>query len=247
MTKNNYFLIKAYESGYRISENGEIFNPNKVKLNGTINAKLKYHSFGFRIENETKSIFVHRLQAYQKYKEKLFEPGILVRHKNGNHLDNSLDNIFIGTSLDNILDINPNNRILNTVNSTKIKQKYSNDLIIYIRHKYINGVKQIELFKMFNIPKSGIHHILNNLYLFERINSDNILNKKPNLEDFKYLELDEILPENINQHLNKNYLNNFYDDNFCNELKEQSKTKSYQILSEEYNISKGMIQYLVNR
>ena len=177
MSKNNYFLIKAYESGYRISDKGEILNPQKVKLNGTINDKLKYHTFQFRIENKTKSIFVHRLQAYQKYKEKLFEPGILVRHKNGNHLDNSIDNIFIGTSKDNNLDISINNRILNTENSTKIKQKYSNELIIYISYKYVNGAKQSELSKMFNIPKSGIHHILNNLYLFERINSDNILNK----------------------------------------------------------------------
>ena len=193
------------------------------------------------------TINVHRIQAYKKFGDKIFKNDIVVRHKDNNSFNNFEDNILIGSQLDNILDIPIEKRIQNTKNSTKVKQKYSNELIIFIRHKYINGTKQFELSKMFNIPKSGIHHIINNLYLFERINSKNILNKKPNLEEFKYLELEEILPENIDEHLNKQYSNNLYSNEFCNELKEKNIDKSHTELSLEYNISKGMIQYLINK
>ena len=40
---------------------------------------------------------------------------------------------------------------------------------------------------------------------------------------------------------------NKYSIDFCIELRNKIKTKSYQQLSVEYNITKGMIAYLVNR
>ncbi len=46
----------------------------------------------------------HRIQAYLKFGNKLFEKGIVVRHLNNDKLDNSYSNISIGTNLDNYHD-----------------------------------------------------------------------------------------------------------------------------------------------
>lgn len=40
---------------------------------------------------------IHRLQAYQKFGDKIYEDGIVVRYLNGDRYDNSYDNIGIGT------------------------------------------------------------------------------------------------------------------------------------------------------
>lgn len=196
-------ILAAYAKGYHVDKEGNILNPKNIKLKP--NLKSNYYIFGLRYKNGQYSILVHRLQAYQKYGEELFKEGIVVRHKNGIKTDNSWDNILIGTSQENSLDIPIEKRILRTQGSTKIRQKYSNELIIYIRHKYMNGIKQIDLSRKFNIPKSGIHHILNSLYLFERIESSNIQNKKPDLSLFKDIIIDEINAEDIHLHLNKEY------------------------------------------
>lgn len=54
---------------------------------------------------------VHRLQAFQKYGELLFEKGVQVRHLNNIQCDNSIDNIEIGSQSQNQLDISPKIRI----------------------------------------------------------------------------------------------------------------------------------------
>lgn len=243
---SNQSIIEAYNRGYRVTKDGSILNSKKEIIKLVL--KQKYYVFGIRINNKINNIFIHRLQAYQKFGNKIFEDKIIVRHLNGNPLDNSCDNIDIGYVKDNLFDIPIEQRIKNTQNSTKVKQKYSNELIIYIRHKYITKqLTQIQLSKKFNIPKSGIHHILNNLYLFERLNSDNILNKKPDLEQFRNIEIDEIKSEDIVNHLNKDYENNQYSDEFCKNLKELHKILTYQQLSDKFKISKGMINYLCRR
>lgn len=246
LSLQNQSIIDAYNKGYRITDSGKILNPKGIEISGTLNEK--YKTFSFRFFDKSRSLKVHKLQAYQKYGNKIFETGIIVRHKNNNSYDNSKENILIGTYSENTLDIPLEKRIQNTTNSTKIRQKYSNELIIYIRYCYINKkYTQIELSRMFNIPKSGIHHIINNLYLFERIDSSNILNKKPDLEKFRNIDIEEILPEDIELHLNKSYLNNQYSDDFCLKLKNESQYKSRSELAIKYNISKGMIQYLATK
>ena len=90
----------AYNKGYRISKNGDILGikgkalKNHIGNRGyiifTVNRKLK--------------VPAHRFQAYIKYKEKIFDDDIVVRHLDGNKLNNSWDNILIGTYSENQLD-----------------------------------------------------------------------------------------------------------------------------------------------
>lgn len=58
---------------------------------------------------------------------------------------------------------------MNCLGSSKANRKYSNEDVLKIRELYKAGTKQSDLSKKYNIPKSTIHHILNNKYLDERI------------------------------------------------------------------------------
>ena len=65
----------------------------------------RYLKFGLTINGKRLYIPIHRLQAFQKFGMKMFEPGIEVRHLNNNNYDNSWDNIALGTRSENMLDL----------------------------------------------------------------------------------------------------------------------------------------------
>ena len=95
-------LIVAYKRGYRVNIDGQL-----VGLDGSLNrSQLKgdYCAFKINYNGKKPHILVHRLMAYQKFGEWIFEKGIVVRHRNGISTDNSHENILIGTHKDNYHD-----------------------------------------------------------------------------------------------------------------------------------------------
>lgn len=105
-SQKSKILLIAYNKGYRIDEFGKIINPKKKIISGSVDKHSypNYLFFSLRINNKIHKVAVHKLQAYQKYGNKLFECEA-VRHLNGNSLDNSIDNIAIGSAHDNWMDI----------------------------------------------------------------------------------------------------------------------------------------------
>lgn len=102
---------EAHRRGYRVTDDGTFTTPHSetVKLAKDKGGYLVFS--GIYLKGRGKApIKVHRLAAYQKFGEAIFEPGIVVRHLNGNPQDNSVDNIAIGTHLDNRLDISQSER-----------------------------------------------------------------------------------------------------------------------------------------
>jgi hypothetical protein len=61
--------------------------------------------FTFKLVGVSINIAIHRLQAFQKYGDLLYEEGTVVRHLNGDPGSNAWDNIAIGTMSDNMFDI----------------------------------------------------------------------------------------------------------------------------------------------
>jgi hypothetical protein len=91
--------------------------------------------------------------AYQKYGELLFAADC-VRHLNGNSLDNSYDNIEIGSWSDNMMDIPKEIRVRRSV-------KYKN--IDEIRNYYNNCKSYKETMERYGISSKGtLYHILKN-------------------------------------------------------------------------------------
>jgi len=143
----NKLIIIAFNKKYRVNELGLVLNPKEQVLKGAVDSK-GYRTFGMRFnKNSVRHVPIHKLQAYQKYGDKIFEKGIVVRHLDGNLLNNSWDNIAIGTQSDNMMDIPKNDRILNASNP-----KHDHEYIIKDRQK---GLTYKELMCKYNINSKG--------------------------------------------------------------------------------------------
>lgn len=163
--------VYAYRLGFRVSRNGELISFTGRKRQCLLHPK-GYKCISLRVKIEDKSVykllFVHRLQAYQKFGENLFKPGIVVRHLNGNPTDNSFDNIEIGTESDNWMDIPKEKRIERARNASRMSPKrYSRDKISMIKADRASGMSYNKLMKKYGISSKGtISYICNHEYVF---------------------------------------------------------------------------------
>jgi hypothetical protein len=165
MNKSQQALITAYEKGYRV-RNGCVLGIQKKQP-----LKLRVSSFGylyFRIKlgKTSHNVYLHRLVAYEKYKDKLFIPGIVVRHLNGNPKDNSFENICIGTTRQNIMDRKPEDRLQHAIKASRSIRKFTNEQVSVIREEHKLGVGYKFLMEKYKINSKGtLHYILNSTYV----------------------------------------------------------------------------------
>ena len=146
----------AKERGYRVTDKGILYNP-KIKMIGFF--KDGYHGTSIRIEGKSKRLQTHRLQAYQKYGNKLYNQGIVTRHKNSNSKDNSKRNILIGTHSQNMMDQPKEQRLKKALKATSFVRKYDKETV----KTFYNKVKSYKkTMQEFNISSKGtLHFILN--------------------------------------------------------------------------------------
>lgn len=143
------------ERGYTITKDGIVFNPKGKEVGMIYNQG--YIKVSIRVNKKTVHFLAHRLQAFKKYGNELFVKGIVVRHLNGNKLDNSWENIAIGTNSDNMMDIPKETRIQRAVHAASFKKKYDNKAII----EFYNSCKSYKkTMEKFTIPKGTLHRIL---------------------------------------------------------------------------------------
>ena len=153
----------AYKMGYRITENGEV-----IGAAGFILKKMKssrgYYRFNIKIPKTQKSVPVlyHRLQAFQKFGEIIYDSGIIVRHLNNIKEDNSFNNIAVGTIRDNFYDIPEQVRINRNIVSGFFHKKHDHKKI---KEFYIKSNNSYALtMKEFNITSKGtLHYIVNKI------------------------------------------------------------------------------------
>lgn len=159
LSKSNKAVIEAYMRGYRVSEDGSIIGLKGSTINGKISSK-NYKWITIRIGSKSFVVFIHRLQAYQKFGEKIFEPGILVRHLNNDPLDNSWDNIDIGTDKDNFHDRDPEDvsKVMKEVGLQRRKYNYEE-----IKRLRSEGMSYSQLAELCETSKSQIYYICNEI------------------------------------------------------------------------------------
>lgn len=106
LSKQNLAIIEAFKKGYRATKDGNIISSKGKLLNLRIQQQqsMQYKTFSVTCYFGKRKVFVHRFVAYQKYGDLIFYCDC-VRHLNGNSLDNSFENIEIGTTKDNSYDI----------------------------------------------------------------------------------------------------------------------------------------------
>lgn len=162
MIKHSRNETKAQMKGYRVLEDGTLVNSEGKRLKARIDNR-GYMRFNFREDGNYLYASVHRLQAYQKYGDEIYS-NVQVRHLNGNKLDNSFNNIGIGSTSENNMDKPAHVRIKSaTIASHSFSLKFSGDEVASIKrfHRMVRSYK--EVMDRFNISSKGtLHYILNN-------------------------------------------------------------------------------------
>lgn len=154
----------AYNLGYRVSKDGDLINPKGEIIKGCLrHPKRKYTSLAFTVKTEgkTKHCSIHRLQAYQKYKDDLYGVRVLVRHLDGNPFNNSFDNIAIGSPSDNFHDMTKEQQKQSIENLHKNQyRKYTEDVIKNVYEDYCKGLNRTQLSIKYNIPVKSIYYVV---------------------------------------------------------------------------------------
>lgn len=171
-----WILYKAVELGFHVEVDGILKRNNTIlhPVNHSTNGDVRL-STNFRYNNILYRVTVHQLQAFQKFGDKLFEKGIVVRHLNGISSDNSYDNIDIGTQSDNRFDIPEYKR---KEISSKANKKYNHKQIVDLHNK---GFSYKEIMKLTGIKsKSTVSHIINNSFTIKNnLDTNNNIILKP--------------------------------------------------------------------
>lgn len=157
--KNKLALITAFNKGYRT--NGINVISHKGTMLTLIKSKENRLYFTVKFEKQSRSISVHRLMAFQKYGYDMFKEGIEVRHKNGNSLDNSEENILIGTHLENMRDVPEEIKRRKEIQiyATSFIKKYNH---IQILNMHNEGMSYSEIMNKTGIKSKGtISFIIN--------------------------------------------------------------------------------------
>jgi hypothetical protein len=155
----------AYEKGYRVTKDGNLLNPKGDKI-GSIN-NHGYERTTIKINSKDVVIKTHRLQAYQKYGDKLYEDGIVVRHLNGNALDNSWDNIATGTQVENLKDIPLKQRQLNALQSAHKRIKHPKEFVDELKEEYRVLKSYAKLSRKFNLSYDTTYYLINQRKVFK--------------------------------------------------------------------------------
>lgn len=144
-------ILTAFNKNYTF--NGKnIVNPKGMILKGGINSS-GYSIFSMRVEKVKRiSVPIHQFVAYTKYKEKLFNKYVHVRHLDGNKLNNNEINIAIGSASENCLDKPKEIRIKCAINASNHVKKYNHKQIINDRK---SGMTYKELMRKYNISSKG--------------------------------------------------------------------------------------------
>lgn len=152
MSKRNKKIIECYNKGYRVIDN-IVYNSHGKIIKGWINQD-GYRLITLKKHGKSIHIGVHRLLAFQKYGNKIFENGIEVRHLDGNPNNNFYENVAIGTHSQNMMDKPKEQRSKNASH-----KKYPYEKI----KKYYKKVKSYKkVMNKFNITSKGtISYIIN--------------------------------------------------------------------------------------
>lgn len=160
LSKGNRIILDIVEKGYYITRDGKAVGPTGIQL-------IDISDRGYNRINATSKngerfrISAHRLQAYQKYGDRIFESGIHVRHLDGNSLNNSYDNIAIGTQSDNMMDQPKEIRKSRAKHAASYSKSLSDEEVRSLRLDRKEGMSYKQLMYKYKIVKSTVSFIVN--------------------------------------------------------------------------------------
>ena len=165
LSKKNKLVLETFQEGYDISKEGWL-----LRKDGSIKKEFRVGKNGYlfvslRLPLDKRGqVSIHKLQAYKKFGELMFEPNTVVRHLNGIKTDNSWDNILIGTASENQLDIPEEVRVKSaTIASRKMQNNirtHEERCLIYEDLK--NNIPYSKIMKKYNVSSKGTLSFIKN-------------------------------------------------------------------------------------
>lgn len=161
---NSKIVMYAYDSGYRVSEDGE-----KVTSPTGDVRKLGVNEDGylfFGVRNRTLGINgpcrVHHLAALQWFDhDEVTKDGIHIRHLDGNSRNNARENLALGTPQQNSMDRPEEERKKHAKVAASYLKKLSDDQVRELRRARKAGASYKELQARFGLTKSTVSYIVN--------------------------------------------------------------------------------------
>jgi len=158
-------LLEAVERGYMVDAKGIAHNKHGDAINGCL-CTTGYKYITIRMDKyfgrrKCCKVFIHRIMAYQKFGDKIFDECLEVRHLNNNKLDNSWGNVSIGTPSENRYDLDEKTRLRTSKIAAKAQRKFTDDEIISMRLKHKNGLSYKKIMDEYKIAKSTLSYIIN--------------------------------------------------------------------------------------
>lgn len=157
-SKSDTVMLGAIKKGLRIEKDGTVIGTRGVPIKGSLLRRSKkdksskvYLGAKYRYRGQAAKVMFHRLQAYTKFGDALFEKGTKTRHGDGGALDNSWDNINIGTHAVNMQDIPAKERRASCV------KKLSDDQVREVLKLYdLGGCSYAKLGRQYGVGRGTI-------------------------------------------------------------------------------------------
>lgn len=166
MSKIKETIVTADKRGYTVDTNGIVVGSSgKVLKLQTHHSYLQFNvKMKFDGAYSTIRVPVHKFVAYLKFGEKIFEEGIVIRHVNGNSMDNSHYNILCGTPGDNNRDKPRHVRLRSAKIASSFVRKFTDEQEVGIRSFYNTCRSYKTTMDKFGIDnKSTLHYIIHKI------------------------------------------------------------------------------------
>lgn len=160
-------LLLAWNKGYRIDSEGNVTNSKGKIVRGNVDAR-GYKVVGIAVSRDNlkkgstvRFVGFHRLQAYKKYGEAIFDHSLHARHYDGNQLNNSWENIILGTASQNMMDIKKEVRTARSLRAASFTRSFTKEQVNRMREMRREGFTYLAIAKTFGSKSKGhIHQII---------------------------------------------------------------------------------------
>lgn len=154
-------VVLAFQRGYRVDSNGRLFS-SKGRAIRQWTDKRGYKRYNIKDESGQTGFAVHALQAYQLFGDASLQPGIQVRHLDGNPLNNRPENIAIGSASDNNMDKPRSVRVRIAKHAAARRRKISFEEAVEARAGFQSGaLRLVDIMDRFGIAKSTASYLVN--------------------------------------------------------------------------------------
>ncbi|MDD3875433.1 MAG: hypothetical protein PHT69_02345 [Bacteroidales bacterium] len=173
LSKTNKLMVYASSKGYVVDEKGDVYYKNRKRA--LFKDHHGYLTFSVKMyDNEKKKdyisrVFVHKLQAFQKYGMKMFEEKIQVRHLDSIKDNNCFENIAIGTPSQNQMDRCEKERREMAISASYKRRILSDEEVKNMIEDRESGMKYKELMKKYSISSKGtLSYIINKSIYYKK-------------------------------------------------------------------------------